>query len=208
MFWHSVPRSVQLLFPKRVWEGDPTNNQVYLTFDDGPVPGVTDYVLNELAKRTQKATFFMVGDNVRKYPELAREVLQEGHHIGNHTFNHCNGWKTQDPYYLENVMSFDRMAEEKLGIQPALFRPPYGMVKTSQAKLILESKKIVMWNVLSGDYDPSLDASRIYRKTAKNTRPGSIVLFHDQQKTRHVLPKVLPDFLDFLAERTFETSLL
>ncbi|HSF53023.1 MAG TPA: polysaccharide deacetylase family protein [Algoriphagus sp.] len=208
MVWHTVPRTVQLLFPKRVWEGNPSGNQVYLTFDDGPVPGVTDFVLNELEKRAQKATFFMVGDNVRKFPELAREVIQAGHRIGNHTFNHCNGWKTQDLVYLKSVQSFDRIAEEILGIQTALFRPPYGLVKTSQAKAILQSKKIVMWNVLSGDYDRSLDATRVLGNSVKNTRSGSIVLFHDQQKTKEVLPKVLPAFLDFLIDRKFETSLL
>lgn len=208
MVWHTVPRSVQLLFPKRIWKGDPSGNRIYLTFDDGPVPGVTDYVLNELAKRGQKATFFMVGDNLRKHAGLAREVLQAGHGFGNHTYHHRNGWNTPDQEYLDNVRAFDQIASQNLGVQTALFRPPYGLVKLSQAKSLLQSKKIVMWNVLSGDYDTALGAPRILSKTMKNTRPGSIVLFHDQQKTREVLPKVLPGFLDFLAEQGFETALL
>jgi peptidoglycan/xylan/chitin deacetylase (PgdA/CDA1 family) len=208
MVWHTVPRSVQLLFPKRIWKGDPSGNRVYLSFDDGPVPGVTDYVLNELARRGQKATFFMVGDNIRKHANLAKEVLQAGHGFGNHTYHHRNGWNTPDQEYLDNVWAFDQIAMQNLGVQTALFRPPYGLVKLSQAKFLLQSKKIVMWNVLSGDYDSSLDASRILGKTVQNTRPGSIVLFHDQQKTREVLPKVLPRFLDFLMEKGFETALL
>lgn len=208
MVWHTVPRSVQLLFPKRVWSEDPSGKQVYLTFDDGPVPGVTDYVLNELAKRGQKATFFMVGDNIRKFPELASEVASGGHSVGNHTFNHFNGWKTSDSNYLKNVREFDRITSEKLQIQTDLFRPPYGLIKGSQAKVLLQSKKIVMWNVLSGDYDSSLDPSRILAQSIKNTCPGSIVLFHDQQKTKEVLPRVLPEFLDFLLERKFQTSVL
>ena len=208
MVWHTVPQAVQMLFPSRTWEGDPLANRVCLTFDDGPVPGVTDYVLNELAKRNQKATFFMVGDNIQKFPELARAVLESGHGIGNHTFNHLNGWKTANADYLENVRAFDSILEEKLGIQTDLFRPPYGLVKSSQAKVILESKKIVMWNVLSGDYHPAISTARILAKTKENTRSGSIVLFHDQQKTREVLPEVLPYFLDFLLERGLETALL
>ncbi len=208
MVWHTVPRPIQLLFPKRIWKGDPSGNRVYLTFDDGPVPGVTDYVLNELAKRGQKATFFMVGDNVRKHAGLAAEVLQAGHGVGNHTYHHRNGWNTPDRDYLENVRDFDQILGQNLGIQTELFRPPYGLLKRSQAKSLLESKKIVMWNVLSGDYDCSLDATRILDKTIGSTRPGSIVLFHDQQKTQQVLPQVLPGFLDFLLEKGFETALL
>lgn len=208
MVFHSVPRAVQLLFPRRIWQGDSSDNKIYLTFDDGPVPGVTDFVLNELAKRNQKATFFMVGDNIRKFSDLAREVLQEGHGIGNHTYNHCNGWKTRNPDYIGNVLSFDRTAGEILGTQTSLFRPPYGLLKSSQAKAILKTKKIVMWNVLTGDYDQSLDSSRILEKSIQNSRPGRIVVFHDQQKTRQVLPKVLPGYLDFLIERGIETAIL
>lgn len=150
----------------------------------------------------------MVGDNVLKYPKLAAEVASAGHGIGNHTFNHLNGWKTSDRDYLENVWAFDRVLEEKLGIQTSLFRPPYGMARHSQAKAILGSKKIVMWSVLSGDYDAAISPFRILDQSRRNTRFGSIILFHDQQKTRDVLPKVLPDFLDFLAERRLETALL
>ncbi len=208
MVWHSVPRAVQRLFPKRVWEGDPSGNRVYLTFDDGPVPGVTDYVLGELAKRGQKATFFMVGDNVQKHPTLAREVLAAGHRLGNHTFHHLKGWNTPSGNYLKNVRLFDEVVEEKLGMKTELFRPPYGLMKGAQAKALLKTKRIVMWTVLSGDYDPSLSSGRIFAKSVQNTRAGSIVVFHDQQKTSAVLPKILPDYLDLLQDSGFETGLL
>jgi peptidoglycan/xylan/chitin deacetylase (PgdA/CDA1 family) len=191
-----------------MWVGDPSGDQVYLTFDDGPVPGVTDYVLNELAKRNQKATFFMVGDNVRKHSSLASEVVAQGHHIGNHTFNHLKGWTTSDSEYVENVGKCDWIFEEKLGLQTGLFRPPYGLIRNSQAQVILKSKKIIMWNVLSGDYDRTVPATDVLNKSIQNTRSGSILLFHDQLKTREVLRKVLPDFLDYLTERGFETSFL
>ncbi len=208
MVWHTVPHAVQLLFPKRIWRGDPSGNRVFLSFDDGPVPGATDYVLNELEKRGQKATFFMVGDNVRKHQSLAMEVVNAGHGIGNHTFNHLNGWKTPAGEYLQNVRAFDETVGQKIGIQTNLFRPPYGLITGLQAKSILKSKKVLMWDVLSGDYDLSLPPSRIMDKTTANTRAGSIVVFHDQQKTQDVLPKVLPAYLDFLVEMGFETALL
>lgn len=208
MVWHTVPRFVQRIFPKRMWEGNPAGNQVYLTFDDGPVPGVTDFVLNELEKRGQKASFFMVGDNVRKHVALAKEVISAGHKIGNHTFNHLNGWKTSDSEYLSNVALCDSVFEEKLQVQTVLFRPPYGLVRSSQASVVLRTKQVVMWNVLTGDYDRSVSPAALMANSCRNTRPGSIILFHDQQKTKEILPQVLPGFLDFLEEKGFETSLL
>lgn len=208
MVWHTIPKAVQLIFPKRIWSGDGSESQVYLTFDDGPVPGVTDFVLNELAKRGQKATFFMVGDNLRKYRSLGSEVVESGNQIGNHTYNHLNGWKTSDENYLKNIHSFDQELETLLGIQTSLFRPPYGLIKNSQAKVILKSKKLVMWNLLSGDYDRKLIPSRILSKSMNNTTPGSIVLFHDQQKTKEIIRKILPNYLDFLIEKGFKTGLL
>ncbi|RIW14021.1 polysaccharide deacetylase family protein [Algoriphagus lacus] len=208
MVWHTVPKFVQGLFPNRIWEGDPTGKRVYLTFDDGPVPGITDFVLNELSKRNQKATFFMVGDNVRKHPALANEVLAQGHQIGNHTFNHLKGWDTADSVYLDNVKKCDLVFEEELGVGTDLFRPPYGLIKISQAKPVLESKRIIMWNVLTGDYDRSILPSEILKKSIQMTLPGSIVLFHDQQKTSEVLPKVLPQYLNFLEDNGFKSALL
>lgn len=208
MVWHTVPRAVQLLFPKRVWKGDSSDKRVYLTFDDGPVPGVTDFVLNELAIRDQKATFFMVGHNLQKFPKLGYEVLEQGHRIGNHTHNHLNGWKTNDADYLKNIQAFDQVLDTTLGVKTQLFRPPYGFMRNSQAKAVLQSKDVVMWNVLSGDYDLSIEPSRVLTKSIQNTRSGSIILFHDQQKTKEILRKLLPDFLDFLGSNGFKTSLL
>lgn len=208
MVWHTVPKAVQLFFPRRIWEKDDPGNQVYLTFDDGPVAGVTDFVLNELAKRGQKATFFMVGDNLRKNPTLGKAVLESGHQIGNHTFNHLNGWKTADIEYFKNIQAFDQELENRLGIRTELFRPPYGLIRSSQAKAVLKSKKLIMWNVLSGDYDQRINPSRVLSKSINNTRPGSVVLFHDQQKTKETILKVLPEYLDFIEDQGLQTGLL
>ena len=208
MVFHSVPIVVQKLFPKRIWEVDTTEKKVFLTFDDGPVPTVTDFVLNELEKRSQKASFFMVGDNVRKHSALAHEVMSAGHQIGNHTYNHLNGFKTRDDLYFENFQKSEHEFEEKLGIQTHLFRPPYGLLRSGQAKRILETHQIVMWNVLGGDYVPNLSSAKIISEITRLTKEGAIILFHDQQKTKEVLPKFLPYFLDFLADQGYSTAIL
>lgn len=208
MIWHTVPVLVQRLFPKRLWKKSAGENTVYLTFDDGPVPGVTDYVLEELTKRNQKATFFVVGDNVRKYPDLSQEIVNEGHAVGNHTFNHLNGWKTEKAVYLENIERCDKTLEDILGVRPKLFRPPYGLVKSSQAVEISKSHQIVMWNMLSGDYDQRITPDTVLKKSIQHTKACSIVVFHDQLKTKQILPKILPYYLDFIQEKGWKTGVL
>jgi peptidoglycan-N-acetylglucosamine deacetylase len=205
---HHVPRWIQRFFPRRVWEGNAGQKQLYLTFDDGPVPGITDFVLEELGKRGQKATFFMVGDNVRKHTQLAQEVVQADHRVGNHTFNHLHGFKTGFKIYVENVIACDWVLEEKLGIQTQLFRPPYGMMRPLQAKELSKIKTVVMWSLLTGDYDLSVSPARLLREVKPRTTPGKIIVFHDQEKTRGHLQKFLPDYLDFINDKGFITELL
>jgi peptidoglycan-N-acetylglucosamine deacetylase len=208
MLPHRVPRWVQRFFPDRIWEGPAEERLVYLTFDDGPVPGITDFVLEELAKRDQRATFFMVGDNVRKHSSLALEVLKSGHQVGNHTYNHLHGWKTSTKIYLENVAACDRIFEEKLGIKSNLFRPPYGMLTPFQAGSLAKQKRLVMWSLLSGDYDRRIPAQTLLREIKPKTAPAGIVVFHDQEKTNGHLQKVLPEYLDFLKDQKFSTGVL
>jgi peptidoglycan/xylan/chitin deacetylase (PgdA/CDA1 family) len=205
---HVVPRWIQRFFPDRIWEGASEQHQVYLTFDDGPVPGITDFVLEELEKRGQKATFFVVGDNVRKYSQLAQEVVKAGHQLGNHTFNHLHGFKTGIKTYVENVKACDLIVQEKLGISTSLFRPPYGMMGKGQAKEISKEKTIVMWSLLTGDYDRSVSPDRLLRGVKPKTAAGKIIVFHDQEKTLGHLQKILPDYLDFLEDMGFNTGLL
>lgn len=208
MIWHTVPELVQRLFPKRLWQKPATENTIYLTFDDGPVPGITDYVLGELSKRNQKATFFVVGDNIRKNPFLAREIVKAGHKLGNHTFNHLNGWKTEKSEYLKNIELCDSVLEEVLGVKTALFRPPYGLIKSSQAAEVSKSHQIVMWDMLSGDYNESLRPEVVLKKSIQHSKAGSIVVFHDQLKTQELLPKILPQYLDFILDQGWKTEVL
>jgi peptidoglycan/xylan/chitin deacetylase (PgdA/CDA1 family) len=201
-----LPPSLALLYPNRLWKGPELERKVSLTFDDGPVPGVTDWVLDELAKRRLNASFFMVGDNVRKHPSLANEVIAAGHQVGNHTYHHLSGWKTSTATYLEDVAACDAMLEDTLGLKTSLFRPPYGWMKPLQARAVAKDKKIVMWSLLSYDFDSSLAAEKIIQVCASRTSSGSILVFHDQEKTKEQLKKVLPNYLDFLVGEGFATQ--
>ena len=169
---------------------------------------MTEFVLDELAKRNQVATFFVVGDNVRKYPELARRIHESGHQIGNHTFNHLNGWKTDLKTYLKNVELCQNTLRDQLALEATLFRPPYGLMSQAQAKLVKETHQITMWSVLSGDYDSQLRPEQILEKSILHSKPGKIVLFHDQEKTKKVLPDFLPNYLDYVLDQGWYTCTL
>lgn len=203
-----LPASFSLLFPYRLWKGEELGHKVSLTFDDGPVPGVTDWVLEELAKRGLSATFFMVGDNVRKHASLAQEVIAAGHQVGNHTYRHLSGWKTSTNTYLKDVAACDAIMEEILRKKTTLFRPPYGLMNPFQAREVAKNKKIVMWSLLSYDFDLSLAPEQLIQSCTSRTSPGTIIVFHDQEKTKGQLQKILPNYLDFLIGEGFTTQSL
>ena len=205
---HQLPFFMSSLYPNRIWKGPSLEQKITLTFDDGPVPGITDWVLEELAKRDMKAMFFMVGDNVRKHPALAQEVVAAGHQLGNHTYRHLSGWKTSTQAYLTDVTACDAILSDTVGETPRFFRPPYGWMSQGQAKGIESTKRIVMWNLLSYDFDWSVSPEILIRACTARTAPGTIIVFHDQQKTQAQLMKVLPDYLDFLVGEGYTTQLL
>jgi peptidoglycan/xylan/chitin deacetylase (PgdA/CDA1 family) len=205
---YQIPFFLPFLYSNRLWSGSASERKVSLTFDDGPVPGITDWVLEELEKRGLKATFFMVGDNVRKHPALAQSVLAAGHQLGNHTYHHLSGWKTSTKAYLEDVAACDAILADTVGETPRFFRPPYGWMSSGQAKGLAPAKKIVMWNLLSYDFDSNVSSETLIRACASRTAPGTIVVFHDQQKTKAQLMRVLPHYLDFLVGEGFTTQLL
>jgi len=205
---HQLPFFMSSLYPNRIWKGPSLEQKITITFDDGPVPGITDWVLEELAKRDMKAMFFMVGDNVRKHPALAQEVVAAGHQLGNHTYHHLSGWKTSTQAYLTDVTACDAILSDTVGETPRFFRPPYGWMSQGQAKGIESTKRIVMWNLLSYDFDWSVSSENLIRACTARTAPGTIIVFHDQQKTQAQLMKVLPDYLDFLVGEGYTTQLL
>lgn len=205
---YQIPFFLPFLYSNRLWFGPASERKISLTFDDGPVPGITDWVLEELEKRGLKATFFMVGDNVRKHPALAQSVLAAGHQLGNHTYHHLSGWKTSTQTYLSDVALCDAILVDTVGEAPRFFRPPYGWMSPGQAKGLVPGKKIVMWNLLSYDFEPDLSSEILIRECTSRTAPGTIVVFHDQQKTKVQLMRVLPHYLDFLVGEGYTTQLL
>lgn len=192
MYLVRTPQYVQALFPGLIWKMSGNRKELYLTFDDGPIPEVTPWVLEMLAKYDAKATFFCVGDNVRKHPHIYEMVLEEGHTVGNHTLNHLSGWSTENLSYFHNIRHCARM------VHSGLFRPPYGKMKPSQVQFLQRHYRIIMWDVLSGDFDRDITPEDCAQNVIHHAGPGSIVVFHDSIKAeanlRHALPLVLEHF--------------
>lgn len=201
-FWVKTNRIIKWIFPNYVWDIPNDAKKVFLTFDDGPTPEITEWVLEQLKKYNAKATFFCIGNNIEKYPELFQKTIAEGHAIGNHTFNHLKGWKTSTEDYIENVKLFETK-NPKL-VTRNLFRPPYGKIKPSQSKRLRKlGYKIIMWDVLSRDYDQTISATQCLENVLPNVKTGSIIVFHDSLKAEHNLKYVLPKTLEFLKENGF-----
>ena len=190
-----------------MWSIDTKEKKLYLTFDDGPHPQATPFVLNELKKHNAKATFFCIGKNVVANPKIYQQILNDGHSVGNHTFNHLNGWKTKNEIYLKDVA----LATDH--IDSNLFRPPYGRIKSFQAKNlqpVLNGKKptIVMWDVLSADFDISVSPQKCLENVVLRSKPGSIIVFHDSEKAFPRLEYALPRMLKHFSEKGFIFSQL
>ena len=187
------------IYPHALWRMDRHRKAVYLTFDDGPIPAATPFILDTLERFGARATFFMVGDNAQKYPHLVREVRSRGHRIGNHTFHHLGGLKWKYEEYLQDVY----LAGELLHTD--LFRPPHGWMRVSQYhRLRKEGFKVVMWDVVTRDYSCYLSADDVVQNVKRYTRPGSIITFHDSLKSIDKLQGALPRALQWLCEQGYE----
>jgi peptidoglycan/xylan/chitin deacetylase (PgdA/CDA1 family) len=207
MFLHKTNFLMRAMYPKFVWKKSAEEKIIYLTFDDGPIPEVTDFVLETLENYNAKATFFCIGDNICKNPAIFQKILDNGHSVGNHTFNHLRGWSTDDITYLQNVVKCQTEIQ-KNGYQSKLFRPPYGRIKHKQANSLLTDYEIVMWDVLSGDFSQDLSPETVLHKTIKYTDSGSIVLFHDSIKANAKMSYSLPRFLEHFSSQGFQFSKL
>jgi peptidoglycan-N-acetylglucosamine deacetylase len=200
LYFTKTPWWLKSLYPRCVWDIPATEKILYLTFDDGPHPLATPYVLDQLKKYNARATFFCIGKNVLEHTEIYRRILDEGHRVGNHTFNHFNGWKVRDEQYLQNILQAGKYIDSNL------FRPPYGKITRFQVKLLTGIKnspasanfRIIMWDVLSGDFDTTLSCEQCSANVIKNVRPGSVIVFHDSEKAfprmKDSLPRVLEHF--------------
>lgn len=205
MYWYRTPRWLTWLYPQLIWHKDRDRNNLYLTFDDGPVPEVTPWVLDLLDNYNAKATFFCVGENIQKNPELFKEISTRGHAVGNHTYNHINGWKTTTANYLENVAQCHDQMQTDIHPQSAkpLMRPPYGRIKRAQIRKLLPEFQIVMWDVLSGDFDQTKNPDECLNASIDASQSGSIVIFHDSVKAQQSLTYILPRFLKHFATEGF-----
>ncbi|MBT8244961.1 MAG: polysaccharide deacetylase family protein [Winogradskyella sp.] len=220
-----IPGFVMSLFPNFIWNIDTNNKELYLTFDDGPTPGITPWVLQQLKNYNAKATFFCIGSNIEKYPEIFEMIVAEGHSIGNHTYNHLKGWKHETKTYLEDIkktqliINYNSQKEVEYHTELActkrsrsdvsqtikLFRPPYGKLKTKQAKQIQKlGYKIALWDVLSFDWDSKVSEEKCYDNIINSAKAGSIIVMHDSKKAKRNLKTVLPRVLDYYNKRSFE----
>ena len=208
-YFVKTPKIIQRLYPKRIWALQKDTNAVFLSFDDGPIPKITPWVLEELKKYDAKATFFCIGENIKKYPEILKRIISEGHSVGNHTYNHLNGWKTNTEAYIQNCNKNKEILKKSKGSEQdentELFRPPYGKLTSKQSKILQEKGyKIIMWDILSGDFDKKASKEKCLEKVLENIELGSIIVFHDSLKAKEKLKYMLPKVLDFLKKKDIE----
>ena len=199
-YFVKTPKWLPLLYPNRNWEMDTNKKEIYLTFDDGPHEVITNFVLDELKKYNALATFFCIGENVQTHPEVFQRITNEGHNIGNHTQRHLNGHNTSDKVYVNDIL------EASKSIESNLFRPPYGRIKAFQAKIIStldKPFKIVMWTLLSGDFDTAITPQRCFENVAFKVSNGSIVVFHDSEKAAERMMYALPKILKMFSEQGY-----
>jgi peptidoglycan/xylan/chitin deacetylase (PgdA/CDA1 family) len=197
MILFKTPRLVELLFSSKMWGFSRSENSVYLTFDDGPDPQITPWILDFLHEQKLKATFFCVGENVLKYPHIFARIKQEGHSVGNHTMNHLKGTKTSLKSYIQNVEEADQL------IQSTLFRPPYGRMTFRQTQLLKKRYKIIMWSWLSNDFNKKISPEYILKKAATQIQQGDIIVLHDNSKTAERIQLILPELIHIIAQKGF-----
>ena len=205
-FMIKVPKIIKHLFFNQVWDIPNSENTIYLTFDDGPTPEITERVLEILDKHQIKATFFCIGDNVRKYPEIVQKILSKQHSVGNHTYSHLKGWKTPTKTYISNTEACEIKLNSLFKIRNSkLFRPPYGKITPWQSyKLRKLGYKIIMWDVLSKDYDASISAEKCYENVIQNVSSGSIIVFHDSNKAKENVLNSLEKTIETLKSKEFK----
>ena len=205
MYLVKTPFWLRWLYPSLTWRKRNRSKTIYLTFDDGPIPEVTPFVLETLKMYNAKATFFCIGDNIRKHPDIFEKVKQEGHLAANHTFNHLRGWSTADEIYVNNYSKCEHLTGS------GFFRPPYGRIKRSQIEKLRSLNpdiKIIMWDVLSGDFDLKLSPEGCLKNVLGNTESGSIVVFHDSLKAFDRLEYTLPRALEYWQKKGYKFETL
>ena len=198
-----TPFFLPAIYPSLLWRMPSDEKVLYLTFDDGPIAGPTEFVLETLAHLSAKATFFCIGKNVVDHPDVYRRIIEEGHAVGNHTQNHLNGWKTNDAVYLENIRTAQKYIDSNL------FRPPYGRISGFQVEQLLQpgyKLKTIMWSVLSGDFDLRNTPEQCLGNVILNSKRGDIIVFHDSEKAQERMRFALPRVLKYFSAKGFQFS--
>jgi peptidoglycan-N-acetylglucosamine deacetylase len=201
-YFLKTPTFMRHLYARAIWQLPNDRKEIYLTFDDGPVEGITDKTLDILKHTGVRATFFCVGQNVTSNPALFQRIIDEGHHVGNHSFNHLNGWNTDNDAYYRNIAQAGEL------IPSSLFRPPYGKIKRVQLAQLSQYYKVIMWDVLSGDFDPKSSVDQVIDNVVKNTTSGSIIVLHDNEKCGQKMIASLPELLNLLLNKGFTFGVL
>ena len=200
-----TPWIAKKLFPNYIWDISTTEKVIYLTFDDGPTPEITDWVLNTLDIFNAKATFFCIGKNIEKHPDIFKNIIKKGHAIGNHTYDHLKGWKTNTEEYLLNINKAQNKIDSNYKTKPLLFRPPYGRIKLKQVNALSKlNYQIIMWNILSKDWDKTIEKEVCLKNVILNTKEGDIVVLHDSIKASRNMQYTLPRMLDHFTKEGYE----
>lgn len=208
LIFTKTPALLKAVYPDCIWKVNTPEKVLYLTFDDGPIPEVTPQVLAELKKWNAKATFFCIGKNAEANPEIFHQIIADGHTIGNHTYDHLNGWKTSDEVYFDNI---EKCADviSNFGLQISdFYRPPYGKLKPTQYSVLKNKHRIVMWDVLTYDFDLNITKEEVLDNTLKNAEPGSVVVFHDSLKAKEKVLFALPKVLEHFSQRGYKFEAL
>jgi len=211
-YFVKTPSLVPVLYQHQIWSFSSKQKNIYLTFDDGPTPKITDWVLDTLQQYKASATFFCIGKNVETYPTIFKRIIEDGHAIGNHTYDHLNGWITSKEDYLNSVLKTEKIIQKfklqtsnlKAQSSNILFRPPYGKIKKVQSKLLIDNDyTIIMWSVLSADFDKEIDENKCLNNVIENSNNGSIIVFHDSEKAFDKLQIVLPKVLEHFSKKGY-----
>ena len=197
MYFIKTPKIAQSILKKAVWNIPNNDRRIFLTFDDGPTPSITNQTLDILKEHKIKATFFCLGSQVEKHPEIFQRIINEGHTVGNHSYSHLKGWTTNNKIYLEDVHRGESLIDSNL------FRPPYGKIKRSQINSLSPQIKIILWDVLPGDFSSKNDVEKIVSNTLNSVESGSIIVLHDNDKCGTKMLQALPIIIDKLQEKKY-----
>ena len=196
-----IPKIIQLLYPSITWTKQTSANEIWLTFDDGPDPLATPWILKTLQEKEIKATFFLIGEKMEEFPDLVQQIIKEGHSIGNHSYSHMNGWKNKTKNYINDIKKCQKLMPKNF-----LFRPPYGKITSCQIKKLKKTYNIILWDIMAYDFKKNIKAYQIKKNILQNIKKGSIIVLHNNQKSYNNLNPILSEVIDSIKDAGFKFS--